>query len=123
MKDISEKISGIKIFKVHGEKCLALGSRTVKQEDVDLISTVENISKILFYSITFKAKDLESLKNTLVRHVSIKHGNFSDQEFLQLCRIPTIKVIDLHDTLVTNEQIDKIKKENSDILINVKSFC
>lgn len=118
---IEEKIPGIRVFDVDGEKCVAVGSRILSQADVNEISKINNVSKILFYSIRFNVDSLACLEDTLVEHISVKHGNFSNKEFLQACNIPTIRVIDAYDTLVTDDCVEKINSDSPYISINVRS--
>lgn len=118
---IEEKIPGIKIFEVDGDKCVAVGSRILTQADVNEISKLNNVSKILFYNIRFNVKSLRCLENTLVEQISVKHGNFSNKEFLQVCNIPTIRSVDAYDTLVTDDCVEKIKSDSPCFSINVRS--
>jgi hypothetical protein len=115
MNESLPKIKGGKFSKVEGDLCLALSSRNIRQEDINTISSVNELSRLLFYYAIFEDADLSVLKKSKIKHLSILHGNFSNIELKHLKEISSLKSIKLLDTKVTNDDIDSFKSQNPSI--------
>jgi hypothetical protein len=111
-------ISGGKFFSVENESLLAIGSRDFHQNDIELLSTLENISGILFYFGNFINVDFSVLKNEKISKLSFMHGNFGDENLQTIINLPALRFIKLLDTRVTSQAIDVYKKKHPLILIN-----
>ncbi len=108
-------IKGGKYNIVEGDLCLALSSRNIKQEDIETIATINNLSRILFYYAIFDHVDLSVLKKSKIKHISLLHGNFSNAELKHLKKLRSLKTIKLLDTKVTDNEIELFKSGNPSI--------
>lgn len=103
-------IRGGKLFSVDGEECFAVGSIDIYQSDLDKISNREGVRKILFYFVRFIGVDFSIFNENNVTNFTFLHGNFSEVELDQVCKIPSVRTIKLLDTLVSVSQLDEIKE-------------
>ena len=115
MSDI-QYIDGGKLFFVDNEKCFAVGSRDVYQSDIDKMLSYSNLRKVLFYFIKFNDVDFSVLNETNIYQFTVLHGNFSGKELVQVCNIPSVKVVQLLDTLVSTEELNSIKEKYNSIV-------
>lgn len=107
----SEEIKGGKFFRVGSEKCFAIGSRDVYQSDFYKISVFEGVKRILFYFVRFHDVDFSIFRDSGVEQFTFLHGNFSSRELEQICNIPSVRVIQLLDTLVERDDLDEAIKK------------
>lgn len=98
------------------EKCFAVGSRDVYQSDIDKMLSYSNLRKVLFYFIKFNDVDFSVLNETNIYQFTVLHGNFSGKELVQVCNIPSVKVVQLLDTLVSTEELKSIKEKYNSIV-------
>jgi hypothetical protein len=114
MVNIEDKIKSIGgVLKKDNESnnYIAFGTIQIQQAALECLSDIQeiNIKSLVFYYCDFDIKDFSILKNTTLEHISILHGNFSDNELIQLSQLPTLKTVKLHDTKVSKEQIKLIE--------------
>jgi hypothetical protein len=114
MVNIEDKIKNIGgVLKQDNEsnKYIAFGKIKIQQAALENLKDIQgiNIKSLLFYCCDFDVKDLSTLRNLNIEHITILHGNFSDNELIQLSQLPTLKTVKLHDTKVSKEQIKLIE--------------
>ena len=95
-----------------GGRLVAFGSVRVNQDAVVYISELSDISGLLFYYCTFDDVNLEVLSVLGIRNISVLHGNFGDVELQQLKALRSLNTLKLHDTKVTQQEIDKLTEHN-----------
>ena len=114
MINIEDKIKSIGgVLKKDNESnnYIAFGKVIIQQATLECLNEIHdiNIKSLVFYYCDFDIKDLSTLKNLQIEHISILHGNFSDNELIQLSQLPTLMTVKLHDTKVSKEQIKLIE--------------
>jgi len=109
-------IKGGKLFFVENKKCFSIGSREINQSEIKKISNIPELDKVIFYCIKFISVDFSVFSSARVNQLTFLHGNCSKINLEQICKIPSIKVIQLLDTNVSNEEITSIKVDYPNIL-------
>ena len=109
-------ISGGKLFYVDNEKCFAIGSKTITQSDLEKISTYNDLKKVLFYFVKFNNVDFSIFEKTGVNQFTFLHGNFSEKELRQACKLKTLKTVQLLDTQVSENELASAKEAFSGII-------
>ncbi|MCG8314062.1 MAG: hypothetical protein MI976_12700 [Pseudomonadales bacterium] len=114
MTSIEEKIKNIGgVLKTDNESnnYIAFGKVQIQQATLEQLHNIQciDINGLVFYYCDFKTSDFSVLNNLKIEHISILHGNFSDNELSQLSLLPNLKTVKLHDTKVSEKQIKLIE--------------
>jgi hypothetical protein len=111
IEDKIKSIGGVLKKDKKSNKCIAFGKVRIQQDALECLKDIHHldIKSLLFYCCNFEVKDFSILKDLKIEHISILHGNFSDNELIQLSQLPTLKTVKLLDTKVSKEQIKLIE--------------
>jgi hypothetical protein len=106
-EDKIKNIGGVLKKDNESNNYIAFGKVKIQQASLECLNDLPdvNIKSLVFYYCDFDIEDFSILKNLKIEHISILHGNFSDNELIQLSQLPTLKTVKIHDTKVSNEQI------------------
>lgn len=109
-------INGGKLFYVSNERCFAIGSKYINQSDLEKISEYSDLKKVLFYFIKFNNVDFSVFDKTAVNQFTFLHGNFSEKWLHQICKLKSLKTIQLLDTQVSEDELATAKETFSEII-------
>jgi hypothetical protein len=96
---------------------LIIGFYSQKITDNQLTSLLDIKEEyfLAFYSCDFSLCELEILVRTGTKKIGIFHSLFGDNELKVLSCSPTLELITLHDTKVTDSCIAEVSKKNPNL--------
>jgi len=102
LKDFGGTLKKLK----NGNSVAAFSSCAIFHETIEFLSGKDDIDNLLFHFCDFKDVDFSILKESNVKLMSVMHGNFSNVHLQQLEPCNSLDSIKLHDTKVTEEDIE-----------------
>ncbi|WP_347331537.1 hypothetical protein [Marinimicrobium locisalis] len=95
-------------------------SQKITNEQLNLLSGVNEDCLLAFYSCDFSSCDLCLLKTSSFRKIAVIYCRFDNDQLCDICEIPSLNWLKIFDTKVTNEAVEKIlmKKNNLQIKLN-----